>query len=188
MYFDYFSQFSQINESAIAICLTASNFLETLANMGFEYLIIDTIYRDRGVEMINWLMLQIYNVYNYHSILNLDETPEKKEKMLEVKINRIENLDRRAAQLTEFIQNSACLRKYAMNRATQSAHSFLRILLKIIEKDLSEYNSILSEVKFGFFFANLSQKQYSLLQLFIRTKTENLHVIGVSLALILEIR
>ena len=61
---------------------------------------------------------------------------------------------------------------------TQCAHSFLRILSSLVEQNNPETNALLEAVRFGFFFASLSQKQYSILQLLIDTKTENIHVIG----------
>ena len=55
-------------------------------------------------------------------------------------------------------------------------------------QDSDEYNELLEESKFGFFYSNLIQKQYSIMQLFIETKTENIHVVGVSSPIKLAIR
>lgn len=56
----------------------------------------------------------------------------------------------------------------------------MRILLKLIDQNDADYNKLMETTRFVYTFSGLMQKQYSLLQMFIRTKTESIHVIGVS--------
>lgn len=177
-YFESLVPYYQTNEIITASMITISNFLETLMNLGFDYIIMDTVLVTRGVANIEWLMLQIYNIYNYHQALGLQEKPEEDEKLLEFRINKIEDLEARGKELIAFIQNSGCLVKYSNCRIAQSGHSFLRILMCLIEKNEPSYNSILESTHLVYFISALFQKQYSLLQMFIRTKTESIHVIG----------
>jgi hypothetical protein len=178
-YFETFIDHYQTNETITACMLAISNFFETLANLGFEYMIFDTVDATRGLSNTEWLMLQVYNIYNFHQILGLEEKPEEGEKLLEHKINKIPDMEERGKELIKFITNSACLTKYTNCRIAQSAHSFLRMLMNIIEKNDPDYNSLLEASHFVYFYSTLIQKQYSLLQMFIRTKTESIHVIGV---------
>ena len=67
---------------------------------------------------------------------------------------------------------------------SQCAHSFMRIVLTILERGDPEVISLLEESKFGFFYSSLVQRQYSVLQLLIETRVENIHVISVSFTLI----
>lgn len=98
--------------------------------------------------------------------------------MLEVKVNRITDLEERADSLLKFVKNSINLRKYCENPIIQCAHSIQRMFLKILSANDPEYDYILERCKFGFWFANIASKQYSLMQMYIRTKTENIHVIS----------
>ena len=159
--------------------IECSRFFETLSNLGFEYFYFDTINKERGKLNMQWLMLQVFSIYNYHSILEFQENPEEQEKLKELQISRIESDPVRNQMVVDFIQNSACLRKYSRNRVLECAHSFLRMILQLLELDTKEYNLLLEESKIGFFFSSLAQKQYTIMKLFIETNTENIHVIGV---------
>lgn len=185
-YYDLLSPYSNISTAITDILIIVSNFLESLVNLGFEYFIFDTVNKSRGKNNLEWLLIQIYNIYNYFSVLEFEKDPEENEKLEELRINKIENIEFRGKELISFLKNSACLRKYSRNRLTQCGHSFLRIILEILIKNEEEYNKIFEEARFGFFFSSLIQKQYSILQLLILTKTENIHVISVNLDLILK--
>ena len=177
-YFEAMQPYYQTNETITSAMIHISNFLETIVNQGFEYLIFDTINQERGVSNLQWMMLQIYNIYNYHQILGIHEEPEEEEKLLEFRLNKIPDLEERGQELIKFIQNSGCLVKYTNCRIAQSAHSFLRILMTVIELNQDGYNQLLENTHFVYFFSSLIQKQFYLLQMFIRTKTESIHVIG----------
>ena len=58
-------------------------------------------------------MLQVYNIYNYHQILGIHEKPEEEEKLLEYRINKIEDLEERGSELVKHIRTSGCLVKYS---------------------------------------------------------------------------
>ena len=178
MYFDNLMPYYQTNETITTCMIYISNFLETLVNMGFEYMFFDTVTTKRGSSNIQWLMLQIYNINNYHQILGIHEKPEEEEKLLEYRINQIQDLDERSKELLKFIQNSGCLVKYTNCRIAQSAHSLLRMAMTVVDMNDPGYNSLLENSHFVHFFSSLIQKQYSLLQMFIRTRTESIHVIS----------
>ena len=156
--------------------------METLVNMDFEYVLVNTVDQDKGVENIQWMIVSLMSIYNYHFMLGIDENPEESEKMLEVRINRIPDLEERASALLGFVKDSVNLRKYCVNPVIQCAHSILRIFLKILSRKDAGYDRLLEISGFGYSFASLAQKQYSLLQMYIRTKTENIHVISLSLS------
>lgn len=177
-YFESMVPHYQTNETITSCMLSISNFLESLVNLGFDYVLMDTVLTTRGRANIEWLMLQIYHIYNYHQALGVQEKPEEDEKLLEFRINKIEDLEERGKELINFIQNSACLVKYSNCRIAQSGHSFMRIIMELLEKNDPEYNSIFEATHLVYFISALFQKQYSLLQMFIRTKTESIHVIG----------
>jgi hypothetical protein len=177
-YFESLIPHYQTNETITSIMIRISNFLETICNLGFEYLFFDSVNVLRGISNLEWLMLQIYNVYNYHQILGLHEKPEEEEKLLEFRINKIQDMEERGQELAKFLQNSGCLVKYTDCRIAQSGHSFLRILMDVLELNNPEYTSLLESTHFVYFFSSLMQKQYSLLQMYIRTNTESIHVIG----------
>ena len=61
------------------------------------------------------------------------------------------------------------------------AHALQRIIMGLTEKDDEFYNSLLNSVNFGRFFVHYTRKQYMLLTGFIKTKTEDLHVIEVGI-------
>jgi len=82
--------------------------------------------------------------------------------MLEVKTNRITDLEERADNLLKFVKNSVNLKKYCENPIIQSAHSILRMFMNILNKKDAEYDYLLERCKFGFWFAGIAQKQYSL--------------------------
>ena len=178
-YYDLLSSHSHISDVVTDILILISNFMETLVNLEFEYFIFDAVNLNRGQENLQWLLIQLYSIYNYFSVLEFNQDPEEDEKLEELRINKIDDIEKRGKELVKMIKNSGCLRKYARNRQTQCGHSFLRILLNVLCKDDPEYNRLFEAVKFGFFFSSLIQKQYSILQLFITTKTENIHVISV---------
>jgi hypothetical protein len=177
-YFESLVPYYQTNETITSCMLSITNFLETLVNLGFDYLIMDTVLTTRGVANIEWIMLQVYNIYNYHQALGLHEKPEEGEKLLEYRINKIDDLEERSKELIKFIQNSGCLVKYTNCRIAQSGHSLLKILMALLEKNDESYNSLFEATHLVYFISSLMQKQYSLLQMFIRTKTESIHVIG----------
>lgn len=179
-YYDQFSEYSSISNSATNIMIICAKFFETLVNLKFEYLYFDIVNEERGKINLEWILLQIYNIYNYHILLELDNEPEEQEKLAELRINRIEDMEQRGKELVHFIKNSASLRKYSRNRAVECGHAFLRMLLEILELNDPKYNSLLESARFGFFYSGLLQKQFSIMQLFIETKTENIHVIGVN--------
>lgn len=54
----------------------------------------------------------------------------------------------------------------------------MRIFLKVLNQKDKNYDKLLEVSGFGYYFASLTQKQYALLQMYIRTKTENIHVIS----------
>lgn len=177
-YFEGFHEISTINEHATRILILSTNFFESLVNLGFEYVLIDTVKKQRGISNIEWFMLQLLSIYNYHFMLGMEGNPEETEKMFEVKIHKIENLSDRGDKLLGFIKDSMCLRKYCNNRVVQCAHSMLRILMAVLQKNNAEYDALLERTRFGFWLASIMQKQYSLLQLYIKTKTENIHLIS----------
>jgi hypothetical protein len=177
-YFESLFPYYQTNEAITSCMLCVSSFFETVVNLGFEYLLVDVVNAKRGVANLEWLMLQIYNVNNYHQILGIHEQPEEEEKLLEFRINKLADLDERSTELLKFIQNSGCLVKYTSCRIAQSSHSFLRILMTLIDLDDPKYNELLEATRFVNFFSLLIQKQYAVLQMFIRTKTESIHVIS----------
>lgn len=179
-YYDLLSPYTSLSTSITDTLILISNFMESLVNLGFEYFIFDTVNKSRGKNNLEWILIQLYNIYNYFSVLEFDRDPEESEKLQELRINKIQDMEKRGVELVKFLKNSACLRKYSRNRLTQCGHSFLRIILEILLKNEQEYNSIFEEVKFGFFYSSLIQKQYSILELLILTKTENIHVISVS--------
>ena len=179
-YFDMLVTYSPISTTVTDILILISSFYESLTQLGFEYFLLDSVNRVRGKDNLEWFLIQLYNIYNYFNMLEFTQDPEEAEKLEELRINKIDDLEQRGKELVKFIHNSGCLRKYARNRLTQCGHSFLRILLEILEKDLPEYNSFFEEVRFGFFYSSLIQKQFSILQLLISTKTENIHIITVS--------
>jgi hypothetical protein len=49
--------------------------------------------------------------------------------------------------------------------------------MRLTERDSKDYHALLNEVEFGRFFMRLVQLQYLLLQGFIKTRTEKLHVL-----------
>jgi hypothetical protein len=179
-YFETFMEHYQTNETITACMLCISNFIETVCNQGFEYMVFDTVDTTRGLSNTEWVMLQVYSIYNFHQILGLEEKPEEGEKLLEHKINQIADLEERGRELSKFISNSACLTKYTTCRIAQAAHSFLRVLMLLLERDDPEYTALLEASHFVHFYSSLIQKQHALLQMFIRTKTESIHVIGVT--------
>lgn len=56
-YFESLIPHYQTNETVTSCMLSISNFLETLVNLGFDYLIMDTVLTTRGIANIEWIML-----------------------------------------------------------------------------------------------------------------------------------
>lgn len=67
-YFDCFYKIMHVNDLAVKIMINCTNFLETLVNMDFEYIMMDTVDKQRGVNNVEWMMLALMCVYGYHFI------------------------------------------------------------------------------------------------------------------------
>lgn len=93
-------------------------------------------------------------------------------------MQKIDNFEDRGRQILEFLGESLCLKKYAQDQMSQCAHSFMRIVLTVLERGDPQVLTLLEEAKFGFFYSSLVQRQYSVLQLLIETRVENIHVIS----------
>jgi len=52
------------------------------------------------------------------------------------------------------------------------------MFMNILNKQDPEYDYLLERCKFGYWFSTIAQKQHALMQMYIRTKTENIHIIS----------
>lgn len=95
--------------------------------------------------------------------LSLNQNPEEGEKLREIQLQKIDDIEERGKQILEFLGESLCLKKYAQDQLSQSAHSFMRIILVMIERGDPKVIELFEEAKFGFFFSSLVQRQYSVL-------------------------
>ena len=111
-YYDLLQKHANVSMAVCTALTHISSFFETLSNLGFGFFLIDTVNIKRGKHCLEWLLLQIYNVYNYFSVLDFEPEPEEREKLQELRINKIESLRERARELTRFLRDSACLVKY----------------------------------------------------------------------------
>lgn len=111
--YEFFSEYDIYSSGASRIMILCCRYFETLVEIDFEYFIFDTVNKVRGKNNLEWIVLQIYSVYNYHCLLELDSNPEEGEKLQELQINKIPDIEARNERLMSLLKTSASLRKYS---------------------------------------------------------------------------
>eukprot|EP00828_Plagiopyla_frontata_P026718 TRINITY_DN34875_c0_g1_i1.p1 TRINITY_DN34875_c0_g1~~TRINITY_DN34875_c0_g1_i1.p1 ORF type:complete len:376 (-),score=54.28 TRINITY_DN34875_c0_g1_i1:57-1184(-) len=76
-----------------------------------------------------------------------------------------------------FIMNSELLKKYYSNKLLCIAYSFQRIFMLLIKNKHPFYISLVNAINYGQYFVTLVKRQYFLINLYIKTKTENIHLL-----------
>lgn len=90
-----------------------------------------------------------------------------------------ENLEERSESLLKLLLDHESLRKFSANELLPISQAFGRIFLLLLEKKLGNYYMYLNKAHFGTFFVNFTKKQLTLLSIFIKSKTEDIHVLQV---------
>lgn len=90
-----------------------------------------------------------------------------------------ENLEERSESLLKLVLDHESLRKFSANELLPISQAFGRIFLLLLEKKVAKYYDCFNKAHFGTFFVNFVKKQFTLLSIFIKSKTEDIHVLQV---------